>query len=180
MKVVLASGSPRRREILSMLGIEFEIKVSDADETVDPNLSPADTVMAIAAKKSQGIDGDIVISADTIVCLDGKIIGKPSDYEDAFKILKMLSGRTHEVYTGVCVNGKTAYELSEVAFNELSDEEIKAYILTGEPMDKAGAYAAQGKGACFVREIKGDFFNVMGLPVHLLYGMLKNEGFDII
>lgn len=180
MKIVLASASPRRSEILKNLGLEFEVKVSGTKEIMPEGLSPEVTVMSLAKQKGSGIVGDIVISADTIVVLDGHIMGKPQNENDAYKMLKSLSGRTHSVYTGVCINGECDFEKSDVVFDDLSDEEILAYIKTGEPMDKAGAYGAQGKGGCFVKEIRGDFFNVMGLPVHKLYTMLTKMGVNVI
>ena len=163
-----------------MLGLDFDIVTSNAEEKIDAGSPPAEMVMQLARAKGEGITGDVVISADTIVCLDGKILCKPRSREEAADMLRALSGRTHEVYTGICVNGRTDYEKSEVTFAEMSEREIEAYIETGEPMDKAGAYGIQGMGACFVKEIKGDFFNVMGLPVHKLYCILKEEGLELI
>ena len=180
MKVILASGSPRRAELLTMLGLPFEIRASAAEGKPEPGESPEVTVMKLAKQKAEGAEGELVLSADTIVYLDGKILGKPRTEEEAFSMLRMLSGRTHRVYTGLCVNGICEYEVSEVTFASLTDEEIRAYIATGEPMDKAGAYGAQGKGAVFIEKINGDFFNVMGLPVHRLYGMLRKQGVHII
>ncbi len=180
MRAVLASASPRRRELLSMLGLEFDVCPSAAEEKTQPGLSLEETVMYLAREKGRGLQGNPVISADTIVVIDGKILGKPKSEEEAFTMLRTLSGRTHEVFTGICVNDDCRVERSLVTFAELTDEEIRAYIATGEPMDKAGAYGAQGKGAVFVEKIEGDFFNVMGLPVHRLYEMLKEQGVKLI
>ena len=174
MKLILASKSPRRKEILETMGVSFEIDVADVDESVDACLSPVEAVCEISKRKAQKIaerhgDDEIVISADTIVVIDGKIIGKPKDKEDAFCILKNLSGRTHEVYTGftVCGNGKTKtdFEVTKVHFKELCDDDIRRYIATGEPMDKAGAYGIQQKGNLFVDYIHGDYYNVVGFPI---------------
>lgn len=174
MKIILASKSPRRKEILETMGVSFEIDVADVDESVDVCLSPVEAVCEISKRKAQKVaerhGGDeIVISADTVVVIDGKIIGKPKDKEDAFCILKNLSGRTHEVYTGftVCGNGKTKtdFEVTKVHFKELLDEDIRRYVATGESMDKAGAYGIQQKGNLFVDYIHGDYYNVVGFPI---------------
>ncbi len=174
MKIILASKSPRRKEILETMGVQFEIDVADVDESVDACLSPVEAVCEISKRKAQKIaerhgDDGIVISADTVVVIDGKIIGKPKDKEDAFCILKNLSGRTHEVYTGftVCGNGKTKtdFEVTKVHFKELCDDDIRRYVATGEPMDKAGAYGIQQKGNLFVDYIHGDYYNVVGFPI---------------
>lgn len=174
MKIILASKSPRRKEILETMGVQFEIDVADVDESVDACLSPVEAVCEISKRKAQKIaerhgDDEIVISADTVVVIDGKIIGKPKDKEDAFCILKNLSGRTHEVYSGftVCGNGKTKtdFEVTKVHFKELLDEDIRRYVATGESMDKAGAYGIQQKGNLFVDYIHGDYYNVVGFPI---------------
>lgn len=172
MKLILASASPRRREILKNAGFDFEIKTSEADETLPDGISPEEAVLYLAKIKNEVIEADkntTVISADTIVVCDGKILGKPKDETDAFNMLKTLSGREHFVYTGVCLRKgekKTVFfEKTAVYFYELSDSEITDYIATGEPTDKAGAYGIQGKGAVLVRKIDGDYFNVVGLPI---------------
>ena len=174
MKLILASKSPRRKEILETMGVSFEIDVADVDESVSDDFSPVEAVCEISKRKAQRIaerhgEDEIVISADTVVVIDGKIIGKPKDKEDAFCILKNLSGRTHEVYTGftVCGNGKTKtdFEVTKVHFKELCDDDIRRYIATGEPMDKAGAYGIQQKGNLFVDYIHGDYYNVVGFPI---------------
>lgn len=174
MALILASGSPRRKELLAFITPDFEIRVSDAEEKVDPSLSPADTVKSLAEQKAAAVeptltDGDILISADTVVYINGGILGKPHSREEAFTMLSALSGSKHTVYTGVCIsNGKkhvTFAEHTVVEFFKLSEEEINAYIDSGEPFDKAGAYGIQGKGALLVKGLEGDFYNVMGFPV---------------
>ena len=189
IKLVLASGSPRRRELMTMLGFtDFEVIPSQCEETAPEGLSPGEYAMHIARLKAEDIWSNhrdaVIISADTTVWYEGGVYGKPRDGEDAFNMLRTLSGKTHEVYTGVCVirDGRisTAYEKTEVTFRHMSDGEILSYIATGEPMDKAGAYGAQGKGALFVSKINGDFYNVMGLPVCLLGSILKEQGVSVL
>ena len=186
MDIILASASPRRKEILSLLDIPFKIMVSDADETVDETLPPYFTAETLSLKKAASVAKNVethalIIGADTIVVSDGKIIGKPTDEQDAFNILKALSGKWHSVISGVTVlDNKSAksesfYVETKVKFSNLSDDEINEYIKTKEPMDKAGAYGIQGKGAKFVEEIHGDYFNVVGLPLHKLYTVLKKQ-----
>ena len=188
--IVLASASPRRKELMEMLGFEnIRILPAKGEEQVDPTLPPEELVMALASNKGREVaaqcgDDDVVIAADTIVWFDGRVFGKPHSREQAVGMLRALSGNTHEVYTGVSVRrgGKELlrYEKSAVHFRELTEEEIGRYVDTGEPMDKAGAYGAQGKAALFVRGIEGDFFNVMGLPLCLLGSMLKEQGVEVI
>ena len=183
--IVLASSSPRRRELLSMLGLDFKVIPSSADETVPTGLDPGQTVEYLARIKAEAVkdsaaEDDIIISADTIVVIDGKIYGKPGNREEAAKMLATLSDRTHEVYTGLCVNGQVSHECSRVTFRKLDAQEIEDYIDTGEPMDKAGAYGIQGKGSLLVSHIEGDYFNIMGLPVCRLGQMLKDNGVKII
>ena len=183
MKIILASKSPRRKEILDTMGVLFEIDVADVDESVDSSLSPVEAVCEISSRKAKAVcerhkDEDcIVISADTVVVIDGKIIGKPKDEEDAFNIIKSLSARTHEVYTGFTVCGKdgtkTDYEVTKVHFKELCDDDIRRYIATGEPMDKAGAYGIQQKGNLFVDYIHGDYYNVVGFPISKICVTIK-------
>ena len=173
MALILASGSPRRRELLGLITNDFTVCVSGAEEHTDPALSPAETVLALARLKGADVakthPDDTVIAADTVVALDGEILGKPADAADAARMLRFLSGRTHQVYTGVYLvcGGREAhfYEETEVTFYDLSDEEIAAYVATGEPADKAGAYGIQGKGSLLVKGIRGDYFNVVGFPV---------------
>jgi len=184
MSVILASASPRRRELLKFITEDFTVKVSDVREVTDPDLSPEETVKSLAVIKGEAVagncPGDTVISADTVVVLDGKILGKPKNEEDAFSMLSSLSDRTHEVFTGVCIirNGeKTVFaERTEVTFYSLSDKEIREYIATGEPADKAGAYGIQGKGCTLVKSINGDYNNVVGLPVARLNRILSENG----
>ena len=188
--IVLASASPRRSELMHMLGFpDVIIHPAEGEEHPPSGASPEETVKALSRAKAEEVaalvDPDaLVIAADTIVWLDGEILGKPHSREQAFSMLRRLSGRDHEVYTGVTVLDKEGElceaERSVVHFRKLSDEEIRRYIATGEPMDKAGAYGAQGKGALFVRAIEGDFFNVMGLPVCRLGQMLAKKGVPIL
>jgi septum formation protein len=173
MSVVLASASPRRRELLQKAGVAFTVKVSDADEHIDPDTPPHEAVMALARQKARAVaktcPDDLVIGADTVVVYDGAILGKPSDEADAARMLRMLSGKTHTVYTGVCFvsadKTESFYEQTQVTFYPLTEQEIEAYVATGEPMDKAGAYGIQGRGCTLVQRICGDYFNVVGLPV---------------
>lgn len=171
--IILASSSPRRRELLKTAGVEFQICAAQGEEYLDPKLSPADAATAIARQKAWEVVKkyplDCVIGADTIVVLDDRILGKPKNKEDAVFMLNLLSGREHMVYTGVCIikNGteNCFYEATKVRFYPLTQEEIIQYVESGEPMDKAGAYGIQGLGCVLVKGIEGDFFNVMGLPV---------------
>lgn len=176
MKIILASKSPRRQEILKNLGVEFICEPVDADESIEEGKMPCDAVSIISQRKAilclenhKGESDVFVISADTVVVIDGKIIGKPKDKEDAFNTLRTLSGRSHDVFTGFTLATQdkiyTKYVKTEVFFRELSDDEINTYISCGEPFDKAGSYGVQGKGATFVKSLCGDFFNVVGLPV---------------
>ncbi|MDD6727743.1 MAG: Maf family protein [Eubacteriales bacterium] len=177
--LVLASKSPRRRELLSLITPDFEIKTADADETLPEGISPDKAVEYLSKIKAEPFknDDDIVIGADTVVAVDGKILGKPADRADAFSMLKALSGREHSVFTGVTViKGSKAETFSvetKVKFYPLTDEEIESYLDTGEPFDKAGGYGIQGKGALLVESICGDYFNVVGLPVSRLSRALK-------
>ena len=182
MKIILASKSPRRSEILETMGVEFETDVADVDESVSDTLSPVEAVCEISKRKAKKVaerhaDDEIVISADTVVVIDGKIIGKPKDKEDAFNIIKSLSGRTHEVYTGFTVCGKgrtkTDFEVTKVHFKQLCDDDIRRYVATGEPMDKAGAYGIQQKGNLFVEYIHGDYYNVVGFPISKICVTIK-------
>lgn len=186
-KIILASNSPRRKEILENLNIKFDVLSPDADESsVDKTLSPELYVENLASLKAfaaakKTVPERIIIGADTVVALDNKILLKPKDDEDAFNMLKSLSGRAHSVYTGICVvNSHTAksciaYEKTDVYFRNLCDDEIKRYIQTGESADKAGAYGIQGLGSLFIEKINGDYFNVVGLPVCRLAKILKDE-----
>lgn len=190
MAIILASGSPRRRELMEMLGVRNMLVYPAHGEEISPEgASPEDTVKALAAAKAREVSlirsgDDVIIAADTVVYLDGNILGKPKTEPEAAKMLHTLSGRVHEVYTGVCVKrGET--ELlravrTAVHFRELTEREIEAYVATGEPMDKAGAYGAQGLAALFVEGIEGDFFNVMGLPLCTLGRMLREVGVELL
>mgnify|MGYP005756029997 FL=1 len=195
-KIVLASASPRRRELLEQIGIKFDIVVSnEPEDEIDKSLSPENYTSELAlmkacnvAKKLTGTKrkDSLIIAADTVVDSDGKILGKQKESDDAFRILKSLSGKAHEVYTGICVMRLTdGYATSKsikttVKFKKLTDKTIKAYIKTGEPADKAGAYGIQGRGAVLVEEICGDYFNVVGLPLSALYDVLISEFGDYI
>ncbi len=182
--MILASQSPRRRELLSLITEDFRIIPAKGEEVLPEKISPGNAVLTLSEQKADEIyrenRGEVIVAADTIVAIDGKILGKPADEKDAFAMLKTLSGRVHEVFTGVCVifaNGRKErfFEETKVEFYELSDAEIADYIKTGEPMDKAGAYGIQGKGALLVKRIDGDYYNVMGLPVARLLRVLNGE-----
>lgn len=190
MSIILASGSPRRRELMEMLGTpDLKIIPAKGEEKAPAGAGPDELVMALASAKGHEVaaqceDDDVIIAADTIVWVNGGVYGKPHSKEQAFEMLSVLSGSTHEVYTGVSVikNGREelSFEVSRVTFRELDPEEIERYIATGEPMDKAGAYGAQGLGSLFVKSIEGDFFNVMGLPLCRLGQMMKKQGVVIL
>ena len=174
MDIVLASGSPRRKELLTQMGLTFRVVVSDADESVDKALPPQNQVEIISQRKAEAVAAlvgpqALILAADTIVVLDGQIMGKPHSTQEASEMLGRLSNNTHTVYTGFTLRqGErtlTQAEATAVTFRELTAEEIAAYVATGEPMDKAGAYGIQGLGSLLVRSIHGDYFNVMGLPV---------------
>lgn len=176
MKLVLASKSPRRSEILKNAGIDFTVRTADADETIPEGTKPSDAVVFLAARKAMAVPreaDEVVIGADTVVVLDDKILGKPVDKSDAFDMIKSLSGRVHSVFTGVCAVGGTGtmtfYEETKVKFLPLTDEEISDYVNTDEPYDKAGAYGIQGLASKFISGIDGDYFNVVGLPVSKIY-----------
>ena len=180
--VILASASPRRRELLTLAGIEFEVCVSQVEEKIDETLSPDELVMSLAFQKAQDVakkhPDKTVVGADTIVVLDGEVLGKPADEKNAEEMLCRLSGKTHTVYTGAAlIHGEKSScfcESTQVEFYPLSRQEILEYIASGEPMDKAGAYGIQGKGCVLVKGINGDYFTVMGLPVARLCRELKS------
>lgn len=180
-KIILASSSPRRRELLQTAGMEFEIQVKDVDESVPEGTPPAEAAKMTAAKKAAVIaeeyKNEIVIGADTIVVAGGIILGKPKDKADAVHMLKMLSGVEHEVITGVCIVcdgvSHSFAQISKVKFYDLTDEEIEAYVASGEPMDKAGSYGIQGLGCTLVERIEGDYFNIVGLPVAAVCRKIK-------
>lgn len=185
--LILASSSPRRKELLENLRITFTISSSEVDESFDPQLSSEDVVMDLAERKAKAIFQEnpnaFVLGSDTIVVVDGQVLGKPTDATEAVSMLKMLSGRQHDVYTGVAIiseHGSTRfYEKTEVWFWELTDEEIHSYVQTGEPLDKAGAYGIQGHGSMLVQKINGDYYAVVGLPVARTYRELKRLGFQL-
>lgn len=178
-KLILASGSPRRAEILHTVGWPFETLAVDIDESRHPGEEAATYVERVARAKAEAaallMPGLTVLGADTVVVIENEILGKPLDDQDARRMLRLLQDRWHQVLTGVAlVNGaagssKIAYEVTEVRFAAMTEVEISWYVATGEPMDKAGAYAIQGQGARFIKEIRGDYLNVVGLPVRLLY-----------
>lgn len=183
MKLVLASKSPRRSEILTNAGIDFTIRVADADETIAEGTNPEDAVVMLAARKAMAVErnkDEIILGADTVVVLDNKILGKPKDREDAFNMLKSLSGRVHSVFTGVCaISDKgsiTFAEETKVEFYSLSDEEINEYIDSNDCYDKAGAYGIQGLASKFIKGINGDYFNVVGLPISSIYEKILKNG----
>lgn len=176
--LILASKSPRRQELMQLLGLDFRIVLKEVDESYPEHLSPAEVALYIAEKKAKAFDEDIqneiVITADTLVCVDGQILGKPENEAHAFEILSLLSGRKHEVMTGVCLlkdhQLNSFVEVSEVYFKQLTPEQIKYYISTGQPMDKAGAYGIQEWiGLIGIERINGSYTNVVGLPTHRLY-----------
>ena len=188
-QLILASQSPRRRALLRQIGVDdFTVLATDSDESYDPRWSPEELVSRLSARKAaaaaaQAGPDAIVIAADTMVFLDHERLGKPADGDDAFRMLSDLSGREHTVRTGVTVRrgdlSRTEVEATAVRFRPLTAEEIRRYIATGEPMDKAGAYGIQGLGALLVEGIRGDYFNVMGLPVLRLARMLRSFGVDL-
>ena len=180
MEVILASQSPRRKELMGVFHIPFTVRVSQADESMDPSLSPAEAVAAVSRRKAEAVEreaDDLVIAADTIVVVDREILGKPRDEADASRMLHLLSGRDHQVMPGMTLlRGEKCLvctEITNIHFRELTDREIDAYIATKEPMDKAGSYGIQGGAALFAERLVGDYYNVMGLPVCSLWKALK-------
>ena len=193
MNIILASGSPRRKELLAQAGFDFEVEVSNADEDVTEG-SPTEMVEELAARKAQAVvnlhnkeeDDCLVIGADTIVVLDGKVLGKPTDEEAAKAMLSALSGQTHQVYTGVALfsikkgiveKKKTFHECTDVTMVPITEKEIADYVASGDPLDKAGAYGIQGPAAIFISGIKGDYYNVVGLPVSRVYHEIEKYEF---
>ena len=182
--LVLASGSPRRRQLLEMLGIEHRVVPPDVDETRRAGEAPADYVVRLAREKARAVSGPapehLVLAADTTVMLGDELFAKPATVGEAVEMLGRLAGRTHQVYTGVALaqseRVETALDVSDVTFRRLSRDQIANYVATGEPMDKAGAYAIQGKGAALIDGIRGDFFGVMGLPLRLVLELLERFG----
>lgn len=188
-QLVLASASPRRRALLADLGLDFLVRPPHTDETARPGERPAELVARLAFEKAQALlaEGELVLAADTVVVIDGEILGKPVDRGDARAMLARLSGRDHEVYTGVALADATAtpaksvgrVERTEVRIREMSSSEIADYVEGGEPMDKAGAYAIQGWGALYVEAITGNYTNVVGLPVPAVEACFRELGFRI-
>lgn len=187
MNVILASQSPRRKELMGLFHIPFIIRVSDADETMDPNAPAAQQVAQVSRRKAEAVSrepDDVVIAADTIVVCGGEILGKPRDTADASRMLHLLSGRDHQVMTGMTVlrgdRCLVCTEITDIHFRDLTDREIDAYIRTGEPMDKAGSYGIQGGAALFAERLVGDYYNVMGLPVCRLGQLLREIAPEIM
>jgi len=187
MSLILASQSPRRRELLGLTGLDFTIRVADIDETMDLSKAPYDEVARVSRLKALAVarkPEDVVVAADTIVVCDHQVLGKPRNEADAFRMLRLLSGRDHQVMTGMTVlRGDeviTCTEVTDIHFRDLSDGEIRAYIAAGDPMDKAGSYGVQGGAALFVTRLEGDFYNVMGLPVCRLALILRQFGLPVM
>ena len=190
MSIILASQSPRRRQLLGQIGLDhFIVRPARGEEVMDPALSPAQLVEELSRQKAREVagasdPGDLVIAADTVVAIDGRVLGKPHDREEACAMLSALSGREHTVYTGVTVcrddRMLTQHEATQVRFRPLSPREIQAYVDSGEPMDKAGAYGVQELGALLVEGIRGDYFNVVGLPLCRLGQMLSQFGVELL
>lgn len=182
--LVLASGSPRRREILTALGLTFTVRLPDPEETIVPGESPESAVLRLAEQKADSVSvapSELVLAADTVVVLDGDLLGKPVDDREAIEMLMRLGGRSHEVFTGLAlrVERRTVSMVTrtEVTFRSFDRVECEAYVATGEPLDKAGAYGIQGFGSALVDRIHGDFFNVMGLPVATLLRLFDSLGY---
>jgi len=181
-QIILASQSPRRKELLEKCGYAFLTEPADIDETINEDHDLCEEIQRLSRRKAEHVlkkhPGSIVIGSDTIVVVDNKILGKPKDHEEAKSMLKQLSNRAHQVITGICIMSNqrvyTDAVSSDVHFSNLSDKEILDYIATGECDDKAGAYAIQGYGAKFINRIEGDYYSIMGFPLHLVYEELKN------
>ena len=189
-KIILASGSPRRKELLLQIGIVPEIIVSHVEEKITSDV-PAEVVMSLAEQKAVDVakempEGTVILGSDTVVAADGKILGKPKSHEEAYEMIRRLAGRSHQVYTGVCLVKKgpegeadtvvSFYEETDVNVSPMTEKEIREYADSEEPMDKAGSYAVQGFFARYIDGLKGSYANVMGLPVHLVYQELKKLG----
>lgn len=189
-QIILASASPRREFLLKQIGLRFKVIPSCVEEVVDPGYMPQETVVKLADMKARSVSScypeAIVLGADTAVCCEGQVLGKPRDQKDAYMMLKLLSGRTHEVVSGVVLRQESQKltrgeaVTTRVRFRNLTDEEIAGYITTGEPLDKAGAYGIQGFGALLVEEIQGCYFNVVGLPLSRLLEMFRDFGVDLL
>jgi septum formation protein len=178
--LILASQSPRRREIIEHAGIPFEVRWAGVPEEIQEGETPVNYVLRLARAKAAAVNGDIVLGADTVVVLDEHILEKPRDAADAIRMLHILSGREHAVITGICLRSGDAYMTeaveTRVRFVSMSQDEMDAYVASGEPMDKAGGYAIQGLASKYIDRIEGDYFNVVGLPVHRVYAMIKSLG----
>ena len=180
-KIILASKSPRRKELLMSVGIDVEVDVVETSETLKNNLPIDKAIEEIAREKAMAVASrhgdDIIVSADTVVIIDEKVLGKPKDEEEAFDILSLLRGRTHQVITSVCIlyqgRSEVFSSITEVEMMDYTDDTIHHYIATKEPLDKAGAYGIQGKGAILVKSIYGDYYTVMGLPIAEVYARLQ-------
>ena len=186
MELILASQSPRRRELLERLGLHFTVRAADLDESMDAARPPAEEVARLSAEKAAAVDpgSAVVVAADTVVVLEGRVLGKPRSADEAAEMLRALSGRAHQVMTGVTVRrggrAETDTVVTDVHFRPLTEREIAAYVATGEPMDKAGAYGIQGLASIFVDRLDGDYYNVMGLPLCRLCRMLRAAGVEIL
>ena len=185
MKIILASASPRRKSLMDVLGLNFEIKVSDCEENIDVSHNVHDIVMSLSLQKAQSVakttdEKCIIIGADTVVSYGNEILGKPKNIDDAIRMLKLLSGKTHSVYTGFTIidtsdnSTITDYEKTDVKFRELTEKEIIEYVNTNDPLDKAGSYSIQGTASSFVEKLNGDYNNVVGLPIYKLSKYLYN------
>jgi septum formation protein len=178
-ELILASGSPRRRELLEGLGVRFTVRPVDLDESPLPGEAPRDYVLRLAVEKAAAASGELVLAADTTVVVDGEILGKPRDDEDARRMLRLLSGREHSVLTGIALGKAAEVDETLVRFAPLSEAEIDWYVATGEPRDKAGAYAIQGLGSLFVESVEGSYSNVVGLPIPRMYRLFARLGYDL-
>lgn len=187
--IVLASQSPRRRALMQQMGLQFAVMAEDVDETMDPALPIEQEIVRVSRSKALAVQRsvspeDVIVAADTMVCVDGRRLGKPRDGADAARMLRLLSGRGHTVVTGLSVVRGTRHEscavTTNIHFRPLSEAEIAAYIATGEPLDKAGAYGIQGRAAIFVDRLDGDYYNVMGLPVCTLTQLLRRFGVQVL
>ena len=181
--LILASQSPRRRQILERAGIPFEVRFADVPEQIMAGEAPRDYVLRLSQEKASAVEGDLVLGADTVVVADEHVLEKPRDAADARRMLHLLRGREHSVLTGVCL--RKGMEVQNIAaetrvhFVEMTDAEVDEYVASGEPMDKAGAYAIQGLASKFIDRVNGDYLNVVGLPVSLVYAMLRKAGYQM-
>ena len=182
-RLILGSQSPRRKELLQLAGYTFEVRPSSAEEIIEDGMSPEEAVIHLSRLKAEAIsisEEEVLVTSDTVVVLDGNILGKPEDVSEAKAYLSGLSGQTHQVYTGVCIRSinkcQTFHVITDVEFFPLSENEVETYIQTGEVWDKAGAYGIQGKGALFVERIHGDYYSVVGLPISKLSRELSHWG----